>query len=45
MTTIHVPKQAMSQLAVERLLQLVGKNSAVTIKLAVNNTIVKRKSI
>ena len=45
MTTIHVPKQAMSQLAVERLLRLVGKNSAVTIKLAVNNTIVKRKSI
>ena len=44
MTTIHVPKQAMGQMAVERLLQLIHGKSSPPIKLAVNTTIVKRKS-
>ena len=44
MTTIHVPKQAMGQLAVEKLLQII-KKSAVPTKLEVCTTLVKRSSL
>lgn len=45
MTTVHVPKQAMGQLAVERLLQLIGKNDSVAVKLEVNTSLVKRGTV
>lgn len=45
MTTIHVPKQAMGQLAVEQLLRLIAKNSAVPTKLEVSTTLIKRESL
>ena len=45
LTTIHVPKQAMGQLAVERLLSVIGNKAAVNAKIAVATTLVKRSSI
>lgn len=45
MTTVHVPKQAMGQLAVEQLLRLIGKRSAAPVKIEVGTTLVKRGSI
>jgi len=45
MTTIHVPKQAMGQLAVEQLLRLIQKRSAAPVKIEVGTTLIKRGTI
>ena len=45
MTTIHVPKQAMGQLAVEQLLRLIQKRSAAPVKIEVGTSLVKRGTI
>ena len=41
MTTIHVPKQAMGQLAVEQLLRLIQKRSAAPVKIEVGTMLIK----
>ena len=45
MTTIHVPKQAMGQLAVEQLLRLIQKCSAAPVKIEVGTTLIKRGTL
>lgn len=45
MTTIHVPKQAMGQLAVEQLLQLIQKQSVAPVKIEVGTALIKRGTL
>jgi len=45
LTTIHVPKQAMAQMAVERLIAIMAKKPSANIKIEIETTLVKRKSL
>ncbi len=45
LTTVHVPKQAMSQLAVERLLAILARKPSAHVKIEVTTTLVKRGSL
>lgn len=45
LTTVHVPKQAMGQLAVERLVHILGKKTSVNVKIEVETMLLKRKSL
>lgn len=45
LTTIHVPKQAMGQLAVERLTSIIAAKSAANVKIEIATTLVKRRSL
>lgn len=45
LTTIHVPKQAMGQMAVERLTDIILKKSAANIKIEIETMLVKRRSL
>lgn len=45
LTTIHVPKQAMGQMAVERLVDIIAKKPPANIKIEVETTLVKRRSL
>lgn len=44
LTTVHVPKQAMGQLAVERLVHIIDKLPTANVKIEVETTLIKRKS-
>lgn len=45
LTTIHVPKQAMGQLAVERLTSIMDGKPSANIKIEISTTLVKRSSL
>jgi LacI family transcriptional regulator len=45
LTTIHVPKQAMGQMAVNRLVDIITKKPSANIKIEVETTLVKRRSL
>ncbi len=45
LTTVNVPKQALGQAAVERLVALMNSTSSVPIKIELSTTLVKRKSL
>lgn len=45
LTTVHVPKQAMGQLAVERLVHILKRKSSVNVKIEVETSILRRKSL
>lgn len=45
LTTIHVPKQAMGQLAVERLIAIIGRKPPANVKIEITTSLVKRGSL
>lgn len=45
LTTVHVPKQYMGQMAVNRLLQIVRSSESYPVKIEIETRIVKRKSV
>ena len=45
LSTMHVPKQAMGQLAVERLIAILERKPSAHVKIAVTTTLVKRGSL
>lgn len=45
LTTIHVPKQAMGQLAVERLVSIMGTKPSASVKIEITTSLVKRGSL
>ena len=45
LTTVHVPKQYMGQMAVDRLIQIMGDKESCPIKIEVGTSIIKRKSV
>lgn len=45
LTTVHVPKQYMGAIAVQRLIQIIDSNDRFPIKIEVSTSIIKRKSI
>lgn len=45
LTTVHVPKQAMAQMAVDRLVAIMEKKPSANIKIEIETTLVKRRSL
>ena len=45
LTTIHVPKQAMGQIAVERLTAIIERKPSANVKIAITTSLVKRGSL
>lgn len=45
LTTVHVPKQAMGQLAVERLVSILNTKPSTSVKIEITTSLVKRKSL
>jgi LacI family transcriptional regulator len=45
LTTVHVPKQYMGEMAVQRLIQIIDSKESFPIKLEVATSIIKRKSV
>ena len=45
LTTVHVPKQAMGQLAVERLVSILNAKPSANVKIEITTSLVKRKSL
>ncbi|MCI5484660.1 MAG: LacI family DNA-binding transcriptional regulator [Clostridiales bacterium] len=45
LTTIHVPKQALGQIAVERLTAIMARKPSANIKIEIETTLIKRKSM
>ena len=45
LTTVHVPKQAMGQLAVERLVSILNAKPSANVKIEITPSLVKRKSL